>query len=64
MVDDQEIEREHQELQEEKRDRVTRAEGVAGTAIVGAGCLYYVLLPFSFVLVVILIIWIFGVFGN
>ena len=64
MPDEEQIEREYQENQRKKEETTRKVEGVAGTALAGAGCLYYVLLPFSFILLCILVIWIFGVFND
>ena len=62
MVD--EIEQQYQEKQEEKHLDHEEAEGAAGTALLGVGCLYFILLPFSFVALVIVILLIAYVFGG
>lgn len=64
MVDEREIEREHQEIKREKQETVKKVEGVAGAGLAGLGCLWYVLLPFSFILLCMLIAWLLGVFGE
>jgi hypothetical protein len=51
-------------FRKEKQETVKKAQGVAGAGLAGIGCLWYVLLPFSVILLCLLIVWFFGVFGE
>lgn len=50
---------------EEKKERATgTAEAATGGALAGLGCLWFALLPFSFIILCILILWLIGAFTS
>ena len=64
MRDENEIQQEYEQRQAEKARNHKDARGAAGAGLLGLGCVAYALLPLTFAVIVMLVLWMLGFFTS